>query len=57
MVVLNTANSERTIETSRFEECLKGSKSARDVITGQKTGDISKLTIPANSPLVYEILR
>lgn len=57
MVVLNTANSERTIETSRFEECLKGSKSARDVITGQKIGDISKLTIPANSPLVYEILR
>lgn len=55
MVVLNTANSERTLNTARFDEMLKGHTQAMDVITGATISNLATLTIPANSPLVLEL--
>lgn len=55
MVVLNTANSDREIETKRFDERLRGFTSAREVVSGQTFSDLSRLKIPANSPLVLEL--
>lgn len=57
MVVLNTANSERTIETARFAERMAGFTGARDVLTGAAVKDLSKLTLEKNSPLVLELVR
>lgn len=57
MIVINTANSERTIETGRFEERMKGYNSAVDVITGGKVSQLRSLTIPKNSPLILELQR
>lgn len=57
MVVLNTANSEREIETQRFSERMRGFRSAREVVSGETLSDLSRLRIPANSPLVLELQR
>ena len=57
MVVLNTANSERTIETARFAERMAGFTGAKDVLTGAMVKDLSKLTLEKNSPMVLELVR
>lgn len=57
MVVLNTANSERTVETARFAERMQGFTKARDVVTGTLLSDFSKLIIEKNSALILELLQ
>jgi len=57
MVVLNTANEARTVETGRFAERMQGFSQARDVVTGAIIGDISKLNLERNSALVLEMLQ
>ncbi len=55
MVVLNTANQERTITTERFAERMQGFSGAHDVVTGAKVGDLSKLVLGKNSAVVLEL--
>ncbi|HLO57770.1 MAG TPA: glycoside hydrolase family 13 protein [Bacteroidales bacterium] len=54
MVALNFSNSEKKTEVSRFDECLKGSRKAKEIFTG-KPVDLNQLSIPANEPLILEI--
>ncbi|MCP9764556.1 glycoside hydrolase family 13 protein [Lacihabitans soyangensis] len=55
MVVSNTSKSEKNIDTSRFEEILKGSKSAKNIIDDVNIADISNLKIPAKGVMILEI--
>ena len=55
MVVSNTANIEKKIEVSRFNEILKGSKSAINIMTDSILEDISTLNLPAKSVMILEI--
>ncbi|MFN4256122.1 MAG: glycoside hydrolase family 13 protein [Saprospiraceae bacterium] len=57
MVTLNTANSDKTLETSRFEERMRGFTKAKNVVTGEILTDLSKLNLPKNSPLVLELMK
>jgi glycosidase len=54
MVALNFSDNEKKTEVSRFDECLKGSRKAKDILTG-KPVNIDNLIIPANAPLILEI--
>jgi glycosidase len=57
MVVVNTANSDKTLETARFAERMAGFNSAKNVISGEIIRDLSRLNLPKNSPLVLELQR
>lgn len=57
MVTLNTANSDKTLETSRFEERIRGFTKAKNVVTGEILTDLSKFSLPKNSPLVLELMK
>lgn len=57
MVLLNTANAERLVDTRRFAERMQGFSRARDVVTGQELPNLAKLYVERNSPLVLELLR
>ncbi len=57
MVVMNTANQDRTVETQRFAERMQGFTGARDVVTGARVGDLSKLVLGKNSAVVLELER
>ncbi len=57
MVVVNTANTARAVETGRFAERMQGFAQARDVVTGAVLEDVSKLNLGRNSALVLELLR
>ncbi len=56
MVIINTANDERTIQTERFAEIIQGRTKAKNIATGGTLDNIRSLTIPKNSPLVLELL-
>jgi glycosidase len=55
MVVYNSTEKEESTATDRYAERINGARKARNVITDE-TVDLSKLTIPAKSTLVLEIL-
>jgi len=55
MVVSNTSKSEKIIDTSRFNEILKGSKSAKNIIDDVNITDISNLKIPSKGVMILEI--
>lgn len=55
MVVLNTANTDKTLETSRFAERMQGFTKAKNVVTGEVITDLTKLMIGKNAPLVLEL--
>ena len=55
MVVSNTSKSEKSIDSSRFEEILKGSKFAKNIIDDVNIADISNLIIPAKGVMILEI--
>lgn len=55
MVVSNTNKIDKTLDTSRFEEMLKGSKSAINILSDSKINDISTLNIPAKGVMILEI--
>lgn len=55
MVVSNTSKSEKNMETSRFDEILKGSKSAKNIIDDVNISDISNLKIPSKGVMILEI--
>jgi phage terminase large subunit GpA-like protein len=55
MVVSNTNKIDKTLDTSRFEEMLKGSKSATNILSDSKLNDISTFNIPAKGVMILEI--
>ena len=55
MVILNTANSDRVVDTARFAERMKGYASAKNIMTGEVMTSVSTLTVPKNSPLILEL--
>jgi len=55
MVVLNKNLEEKSIDTSRFKEVMKGYKSGKEIISGTQLTDISKITIPARSAVIVEL--
>jgi hypothetical protein len=54
MVVINNAIDQRSIDVSRFEECLKGSRKAKDIITGMDV-QLNDLKMDGKSVLVLEV--
>lgn len=56
MVVLNTNKAEKSVNTARFAERMKGFTYARDVISGKEIKDLKQIQIPADSPLVLELI-
>lgn len=57
LVLLNTANAERTVDTGRFAERMQGFSRAKDVVTGRVLTDLGKIRVERNSPLVLELVR
>ena len=55
MVVLNTSNQDRTLNTARFAEMIQQRTSAVNIATGETISDIKLLNIPKNTPLVLEL--
>ncbi len=55
MVVYNGDDKEQTTKTDRYSERIKAAKTAKNVITGE-TVDLSKLTVPAKSTLILELI-
>ncbi len=57
MIVLNTANEPRMLETARFAERMMGFTRATNVITGEPVTALDRLVAPANMPLVLALER
>ena len=56
MVVLNTANTDKTIDMRRFAERPAGFKAARNVLTGDELTDLTApILLKKNSPLLLEL--
>ena len=56
MVVFNGSDKEQTASTGRYDQGIKGAKTAVNVITGAKV-NLSELTIPGKSTLVLELIK
>jgi hypothetical protein len=54
MVAMNNAADQRSIDMSRFDECLKGSRKAKDIITGMDV-QLNDLKMDGKSVLVLEV--
>ncbi len=57
MVLLNTANSARRVDTAPFAERMRGFSKAKNVITGAVLTNLSNLSLEPNSPLVLELMK
>jgi len=57
MVVLNFSNENKTMNTQRFTERMKGFSKAKNVATGEILTDLTKLEVGKNLPLVLELER
>jgi glycosidase len=55
MVVFNSQDKEQAVSTSRYNQRINGALKARNIISGD-TVDLSKLTVPANTALVLELI-
>lgn len=56
MVILNAADSPRTLALDRFQERILDHTRARDVISGREAALGTTLEVPARTPLVLELL-
>jgi glycosidase len=56
-VATNTNDKDSNVETSRFEERMKGFTKARNVMTGETVNNLSLLKLPAKTAVVLELLR
>lgn len=54
MVVMNMSNNSQVLSMTRFDECLKGERQARDVVSG-KTLDLDHLKVDGHGVFVLEI--
>ncbi len=57
MVVINSNDTQQTLETERFVERLAGYKSAQNILTKEKINNLNKLNLPPTSALVLELKR
>jgi glycosidase len=55
MVILNMNTEVKTLNTDRFAESIKGSTTAKDVISGTVFNDLNNITLPAKTPMVLEL--
>jgi len=55
MIVLNTSNKDKVLETNRFAERMQGFSKAKNVVTGATISDIGSLEVGKNSCLVLEL--
>ncbi len=56
MVIMNTDEQERTVETARFKERIKTAKQAKDIITGETIDLMTPIKLQEKSTLVLELL-
>jgi len=56
MIVLNNISENKEIDLSRFEKDLAGFTKGRNVLTRQKFDSLDKLSVPAKSGLVIELM-
>lgn len=57
MILINSGNSERTVDTAPFAERMQGFSKAKNVISGEVLTGLSSLRVERNSPLVLELIR
>jgi glycosidase len=57
MIATNSTEKAAALETARFSERMKGFSGAVNIITGEKTGNLSSLNLPAKTALVLELVR
>jgi len=55
MVVMNDNETEKTIETTRYNEFLKKFQTGSEIISGNPINDLSKLAIQGKSVLIIEL--
>lgn len=55
MVIINNSETDKKLNTKRFNESTKGITEAKDIFSGKKMG-ISELQIPMKSALVLELI-
>ena len=55
MVILNTNSAEKTLNTTRFAESLKGFTSAKEVMSGSMVNDLNNIVVPAKTSLILEL--
>jgi len=55
MVVLSKNKEEKTLNTSRFAEIMKGCTSGHEVISGTNISDLKNLNVPAMSAMIIEL--
>ncbi|MBN1790704.1 MAG: glycoside hydrolase family 13 protein [Bacteroidales bacterium] len=54
MVILNNSGDQRTLDMTRFEECLKGARTGKDIVTN-KTVQLEGLKVEGKSAMVLEV--
>ncbi|PTT03351.1 alpha-amylase, partial [Pedobacter sp. HMWF019] len=55
MVIINTEDKAKQLNTARFSERMKGAHAALNIVSGENISSIQTLTIPAKSSLVLEL--
>lgn len=55
MVILNLNSEEKTLNTSRFAESLKGFTSAKEVMSGNAVNDLNNIVLPAKTSMILEL--
>lgn len=55
MVVLNKNNSEKTIDTGRFNEVMANCTSGKEIISGETITGLKNLKVPAMSAMISEL--
>ena len=55
MVILNLNTEQKTINTSRFAESLKGFNSGKEVISGNVVNDLNNIVMPAKTSMIFEL--
>ena len=55
MVILNMNTENKTLNTSRFAESLKGFSSANEVMSGKSLTDLNNIIVPAKTSLILEL--
>ncbi|MCC7465541.1 MAG: cyclomaltodextrinase C-terminal domain-containing protein, partial [Saprospiraceae bacterium] len=57
MVLLNFSNQPKVLNTNRYQERMAGFRQAKNVLTGDVVSELSQLQIPAEAPMVLELIR
>ena len=55
MVILNLNSEDKTLNTKRFAESLKGFSAAKEVLSDKTVNDLSNIVIPARTSLILEL--